>query len=68
MATIANTTSTYIQNPERIRTGMETNRTRGRSSEVLQMDLNVTDYRNGKEEMNPAKNRAFAGITHNILI
>jgi len=26
--------------------------------------INVTDYRNGEDEVNPANNRTFGGISH----
>ena len=30
--------------------------------------INITDYRNAKDEVNPAKNRTFGGIYHDWLV
>jgi hypothetical protein len=29
--------------------------------------INITDYRNAKDEVNPAKNRTFGGITNHSI-
>lgn len=30
--------------------------------------INITDYRNAKEDVNPAKNGTFGGIIHNWFV
>jgi len=29
--------------------------------------INISDYRNGKDDVNPAKNRTFGGVTHHLI-
>jgi hypothetical protein len=66
---MAKNTPAYIQNPERIRTGMETNRTTGGVVwKFFKRTINITDYRNSKDEVNPAKNRTFGGIIHDWFV
>src|SRR5216684_4091122 len=32
--------------------------------DLFKRTINITDYRNGKDDVNPAKNRTFSGIFH----
>ena len=34
----------------------------------LKRTINITDYRNGTDDMNPAKNRTFDGVIHDWFV
>ena len=40
---------------------------RGVVRKLFERTINVTDYWNAEDEVNPAKNRTFGGISHSIL-
>ena len=33
----------------------------------LERAINIPDYRNGKDDVNPAENRTFGGVTHHLI-
>jgi hypothetical protein len=39
---------------------------RGVVWKLLKGTIDVTDYRNGEDDVNPAKNRTFSGLSHSI--
>ncbi len=39
---------------------------RGVVWKLLKGTINVTDYRNGEDDVNPATNRTFRGVSHSI--
>jgi len=34
---------------------------------LFKRTLNITDDRNAKDDVNPAKNRTFGGLTHHLI-
>jgi hypothetical protein len=35
--------------------------------EFFKRTINITEYRNGKDHVNPAENRTFGGIFHDLI-
>jgi hypothetical protein len=40
---------------------------RGRTLEFIKRTINITEYRNAKDDVNQAKNQTFGGITDHLI-